>query len=49
VHQSEHIIYPKVIGWIAQHRLVFRDGRAWFDGEPLDEPMVEEFRAFTAV
>ncbi|HEY4873383.1 MAG TPA: phosphoribosylglycinamide formyltransferase [Steroidobacteraceae bacterium] len=49
VHDSEHIIYPKVIGWIAQQRLVFRDGRAWFDGEALDEPMVEEFRALAAV
>ena len=45
VQASEHVIYPKVIGWSAQERLVFKDGRAWFDGEPLDEPMVEEFRA----
>lgn len=49
VHQSEHIIYPKVIGWIAQHRLVFREGRVWFDGEPLDEPMVEDVRALAPV
>jgi phosphoribosylglycinamide formyltransferase-1 len=49
VQQSEHIIYPKVIGWIAQQRLVLREGRVWFDGEPLDEPMVEEFRALAAV
>jgi phosphoribosylglycinamide formyltransferase-1 len=48
VHASEHVIYPKVIGWVAQQRLVFREGRAWFDGEPLDEPMVEEFRALTS-
>jgi phosphoribosylglycinamide formyltransferase-1 len=45
VHASEHLIYPKVIGWVAQQRLVYKEGRAWFDGEPLDEPMVEEFRA----
>jgi phosphoribosylglycinamide formyltransferase-1 len=45
VHESEHIIYPKVIGWVAQQRLVFTEGRVWFDGEPLDEPMVEDFRA----
>jgi phosphoribosylglycinamide formyltransferase-1 len=45
VHASEHVIYPKVIGWVAQQRVVLKDGRAWFDGEPLDEPMVEEFRA----
>src|SRR6202050_4706394 len=42
---SEHIIYPKVIGWIAQQRLVWRDNRPWFDGEPLETPIVEEFRA----
>jgi phosphoribosylglycinamide formyltransferase-1 len=42
VHTAEHIIYPKVIGWIAQHRLVYREGRVWFDGEPLDAPMVED-------
>ena len=45
VQASEHIIYPKVIGWRAQERLVFKEGRPWFDGEPLDEPMVEDFRA----
>ena len=45
VQASEHIIYPKVIGWSAQQRLVFKEGRLWFDGEPLDEPMVEDFKA----
>jgi phosphoribosylglycinamide formyltransferase 1 len=45
VQSSEHIIYPKVIGWLSQKRLVWRDGRAWFDGELLDTPLVEEFRA----
>jgi phosphoribosylglycinamide formyltransferase-1 len=45
VHASEHVIYPKVIGWVAQQRVVLKDGRVWFDGEPLDAPMVEEFRA----
>ena len=48
VQATEHVIYPKVIGWIAQHRLLYRDGRAWFDGEPLDEPMVEDLRALAA-
>lgn len=41
VHVTEHVIYPKVIGWSAQGRLVWRDERAWFDGEPLDEPILE--------
>ena len=45
VQASEHIIYPKVIGWIAQQRLVWRDEKPWFDGEPLEAPIVEEFRA----
>jgi phosphoribosylglycinamide formyltransferase-1 len=45
VQASEHIIYPKVIGWIAQRRLVWRDEKPWFDGEPLEAPIVEEFRA----
>jgi phosphoribosylglycinamide formyltransferase-1 len=45
VQASEHIIYPKVIGWIAQHRLVWREDQPWFDGEPLEAPIVEEFRA----
>jgi len=48
VQESEHIIYPNVIGWVAQQRLVFREGRVWFDGEPLDAPMVEEFLALAA-
>lgn len=44
VHTTEHIIYPKVIGWVAQRRLAWRADRVWFDGEPLDAPMVEEFK-----
>jgi phosphoribosylglycinamide formyltransferase-1 len=45
VQASEHIIYPKVIGWIAQRRLIWREDQPWFDGEPLERPIVEEFRA----
>jgi phosphoribosylglycinamide formyltransferase-1 len=48
VHASEYVSYPKVIGWIAQQRVVFRESRVWFDGEPLDEPMVEDFRALAS-
>src|ERR1700676_967499 len=43
VHATEHVIYPKVIGWLAQGRVILRGERVWFDGEPLDEPLVEEF------
>jgi phosphoribosylglycinamide formyltransferase 1 len=42
VQASEHAIYPKVIGWIAQGRLVWRAERLYFDGESLDAPIVEE-------
>jgi len=45
VQASEHVIYPRVIGWMAQGRLAFRESRAWFDGAPLDQPMVEDFHA----
>ena len=43
VQATEHIIYPRVIGWLAEGRLAWRDGRAWLDGEPLAAPVVEDF------
>ena len=42
---TEHIIYPKVLGWFADGRLVWRDGGACLDGRALTEPLVEDFRA----
>ena len=45
VQATEHIIYPRVIGWLADGRLVWREGRAWLDGEPLDTPIVEDMSA----
>jgi phosphoribosylglycinamide formyltransferase-1 len=45
VQATEHIIYPRVIGWIADGRLVARGERAWLDGKPLEAPVVEEFGA----
>jgi phosphoribosylglycinamide formyltransferase-1 len=45
VQASEHIIYPKVMGWMSQRRLIWRGGQPLFDGEPLTAPLVEEFRA----
>jgi len=45
VQATEHIIYPRVIGWIADGRLVARGDRAWLDGKPLEAPVVEEFGA----
>ena len=45
VHATEHIIYPRVLGWFAERRLVWRDGAPWLDGQRLDTPIVEDFRA----
>ena len=40
---SEHVIYPRALGWFAAGRLAWRDGGAWLDGRPLTAPVVEEF------
>ena len=42
---TEHVIYPKVLGWFAAGRLAWRAGGAWLDGRALREPLVEDFRA----
>jgi phosphoribosylglycinamide formyltransferase-1 len=42
---TEHIILPKVIGWIADGRLTWREGKGWLDGRALDAPVVEDFDA----
>ena len=42
---TEHIIYPRVLGWLAEGRLSFRSGAPWLDARRLDEPVVEDFRA----
>jgi len=43
VQATEHIIYPRVIGWIADGRLRWHDGQAWLDNRPLDRPVMENF------
>ncbi|MGH8169832.1 MAG: phosphoribosylglycinamide formyltransferase [Steroidobacteraceae bacterium] len=43
VQATEHIIYPQVIGWLADGRLAWRDERPWLDGKPLEAPLVEAF------
>lgn len=43
VLKSEHTIYPRVIGWLADGRLTWSEGRPWLDGNPLDGPVVENF------
>ena len=45
VQATEHIIYPRVIGWLADGRLAWRQDGPWLDGRPLNEPVVEEFGA----
>src|SRR6516162_7070749 len=42
---TEHVIYPRVLGWLADRRLSFRSGAPWLDGRQLAAPVVEEFRA----
>ena len=42
---TEHIIYPRVIGWLGERRLTWHDGAPWLDGRRLDAPIVEDFRA----
>jgi phosphoribosylglycinamide formyltransferase-1 len=43
VQATEHIIYPRVIGWLADGRLAWRGDQPWLDGRPLAEPVVEDF------
>jgi phosphoribosylglycinamide formyltransferase-1 len=42
---TEHVIYPRVIGWLAEGRLIFRSGAPWLDGQRLAAPLVEDFGA----
>jgi phosphoribosylglycinamide formyltransferase 1 len=46
VQATEHIIYPQVIGMMADGRLAWDDGRVRLDGKILDAPM--EFRVTNA-
>jgi len=43
VQRVEHRIYPEAAGWVGAGRVVFRDGKAWLDGKPLVEPVIETF------
>lgn len=45
VQQQEHIIYPKVIGWIADGHLRESGGAACLDGRRLDGPVIEDTEA----
>ncbi len=41
VQRQEHIIYPKVIGWIAAKRLRLRGDVVYFDDRPLAQPLID--------
>lgn len=45
VQATEHVIYPRVIEWIADGRLEWNGGYPLLDGKPLNEPVVEQFDA----
>jgi phosphoribosylglycinamide formyltransferase 1 len=45
VQATEHVIYPRVIGMLADGRLTWDEGRVRLDGRPLDVPLVENFSA----
>ena len=45
VQATEHIIYPRVVGMVADERLTWDQGRIRLDGEPLDAPLMENFSA----
>jgi phosphoribosylglycinamide formyltransferase 1 len=47
VQTTEHVIYPRVIEWIADGRLHWNEGHPVLDGKPLNNPVVEYFGAAT--
>jgi phosphoribosylglycinamide formyltransferase-1 len=45
VQATEHIIYPRVIEWLATGRLDWGNGHPLLDGRPLEQPVVENLSA----
>ncbi len=45
VQATEHVIYPRVIEWIAEGRLQWNEGVPSLDGKRLQQPVVEHFDA----
>ena len=39
VLRREHVLLPQVVTWFAEGRLAMRDGRVWFDGQAIAEPL----------
>lgn len=48
VQATEHIIYPRVVGMVADGRLTWDQGRIRLDGKLLDAPLTENFSAHQA-
>ncbi|HEY0341246.1 MAG TPA: phosphoribosylglycinamide formyltransferase [Steroidobacteraceae bacterium] len=48
VQSTEYIIYPKVIGMVADGRLTWNGGRVLLDGNILGAPLVEEYPSANA-
>ena len=45
VQATEHVIYPRVIGMMADGRLAWDEGRVRLDGQLLEAPLLETFSA----
>jgi phosphoribosylglycinamide formyltransferase-1 len=43
VQATEYMIYPRVLGWLAEERLTWRNGGPWFDGKPLETAFLEQY------
>ena len=43
VQAVEHQVYPQAAQWFAEGRLEYRNEQAWFDGKPLDAPILIDF------
>jgi phosphoribosylglycinamide formyltransferase-1 len=43
VQAVEHQVYPQAAQWFGEGRIRYLEGQAFFDGEPLEEPVVIDF------
>lgn len=40
VQAKEHLLYPIVVRWFCEGRIQLGNDKVWFDGQPLNQPMV---------
>ena len=40
VHKIEHVIYPEVVTWFSQQRLMYKNNQALLDGKVLSQPVI---------